>query len=68
MCNYSLDELIRARDKSAEIVVKYGEKYLPIFERMEKEVELKRQKKKLLNKVHEIVTQNVTHIGTQESV
>lgn len=65
---YSIDELTKARDRAAEIVTHYGVKYLPIFERMEREVQLKQEQERSLRRAQHIVTQNGTHSGTQMSV
>lgn len=58
-------ELIDARDKCAHIIAKYGERYLPIFERLEKEIGIKKEREKYLKKALEIATQNDTHNATQ---
>lgn len=64
MTNISIDEVRQARDRSAAIVLEYGEQYLPLFERLDQELEQLLHKEKLLCKVQEIVTQNGTPIGT----
>lgn len=60
-----LDQIIKARDKCAGIISKYGTRYLPIFERLEKEIGLRQKELVLINKVHEIVKKNGTQIGIQ---
>ncbi len=64
----SLTEIVEARDKCAHIIVKYGEQYLPIFERLDKEIEIRMERQKYLEKAMEIATQNVTQIATQTEV
>lgn len=61
----TLKEIIEARDKCATIIAKYGEQYLPIFERLEKEIEIRMERQKFLEKALYIATQNGTHFGTQ---
>ena len=60
----TLDKLTHARDRCAKIIVEYGEKYLPIFERLENEIENRRNQKNLLNRALEIGTRNGTQNGT----
>ena len=60
----TLDRLIDARDRCAKIIVEYGDKYLPIFERLENEIENRRNQKNLLNRALEIGTRNGTQNGT----
>lgn len=45
MSNITISELIKARDKCAAVIAKYGDCYLPIFERLENEI-IERQKRK----------------------
>jgi hypothetical protein len=58
-------EIIAARDKCAEIIIHYGDQYLPIFERLEEEIRIRAQKIELLKKAHKIGTQSGTQNGTQ---
>lgn len=60
----TLDKLTHARDRCAKIIVEYGEKYLPIFERLENEIENRRNQENLLNRALEIGTRNGTQNGT----
>ncbi|HEY9177505.1 MAG TPA: hypothetical protein VIN07_07440 [Flavipsychrobacter sp.] len=61
----TLKEIIEARDKCATIIAKYGERYLPIFERLEKEIEIRMERQKSLEKALDIATQNNTQNATQ---
>ncbi len=63
-----LKEIIEARDKCAAIIAQYGEQYLPIFERLEKEIELRMERQKYLDKALEIATRNNTQNATQSDV
>ena len=63
--SFTLEEIIHARDRCASIVAKYGKKYLPIFERLEKEVENRKKQDALFQKAIQIDAQNVTQNGTQ---
>lgn len=56
----SLQDLIKARDKCAYIIAKYGQQYLPLFERLEKEIEIREERQKYLDKALKIATPNVT--------
>lgn len=64
----TLEEIIKARDRCAKIIAQYGERYLPIFERLEKEIALRQEKQALMEKALRISgktgTQNGTQIGT----
>lgn len=62
----SLSEIIAARNKCAHIIAKYGEQYLPIFERLEKEIVIRTERQKYLDKALRIATQNNTHNATQK--
>lgn len=56
----TLDQLQKAHIQAAKVVSIYGEKYLPIFERIEKEC-IKRQRKiALLTKAQSIFNSNNT--------
>lgn len=59
-----LSEIIEARDKVARIIAKYGKRYLPIFERLDFEVEKRKKEEELLKKAIDIGTQNGTQSGT----
>ena len=63
------EELIVARNQCARIIALYGERYLPIFVRLENEIALRDQQKVLLKKAVnigvKIDTQNGTQIDTQ---
>ncbi len=56
----SLAEIIVARDRCALIIAKYGQQYLPLFERLEKEIEAREERQKYLDKALKIATPNVT--------
>lgn len=65
----TLNQIIEARNRCAEIIAQYGERYLPIFERLENEISLRKKKQELLNRAISISlkngTQNSTQNGTQ---
>lgn len=61
----TLAEIIDARNKCAHIIAKYGEQYLPIFERLEKEIGIRMERQKYLDKALKIATQNDTQNATQ---
>ena len=50
----SLAQIKRAYHQAAKIVTLYGDKYLPIFERLEKEYHDKKDKVKTLNRAIKI--------------
>ena len=50
----SLAQIKRAYHQAAEIVARYGDKYLPIFERLEKEYQNRKDKVKTLNRAIKI--------------
>ncbi len=54
----SLSDLKKAYMQSANIVAIYGERYLPIFERLEKEYENRKQKDDMLTKAISISKSN----------
>lgn len=54
----SLQELINARNKCADIVARRGERYLPIFERLEREIKMKKRRQEMLDKAVKISIQN----------
>lgn len=56
--NLSLSQLKQAYLQSANIVALYGKNYLPIFERVEKEYQLKIEKNKLLTRAIDISKSN----------
>lgn len=64
------EEVVEARDQCAKIILKYGERYLPIFERLEIEVAALQKKQEVLERVRKIAcknaTQNATQIATQK--
>ena len=61
----TLDQIIEARNRCAEVIVQYGERYLPIFERLENEIVLREKKQELLNRAISISLKNGTRNGTQ---
>jgi|GEM_PF-2690677 len=60
----TLDEIITARNECAKIIATHGEQFLPIFERLEEEIELRKKRVESLNRAIQIGTQNGTHFGT----
>ncbi|MFL0801420.1 MAG: hypothetical protein K6L80_13290 [Agarilytica sp.] len=50
----SLEQIKRAYHQAAKIVARYGDKYLPIFERLEKEYQSRKDKVKTLNRAIKI--------------
>ena len=52
------DELKKAYETAALVVTKYGDKYLPIFERLEREYEARMQNKKAMDRA-KAITQNL---------
>ncbi|MGI1670406.1 MAG: hypothetical protein K6L74_08795 [Neptuniibacter sp.] len=50
----SLAQIKRAYHQAAKIVARYGDKYLPIFERLEKEYQSRKDKVKTLNRAIKI--------------
>lgn len=50
----SLAQIKRAYHQAAKIVARYGDKYLPIFERLEKEYHDKKARVKTLNRAIKI--------------
>lgn len=61
------EQIISARNECARIISVYGEKYLPIFERLEKEIAKREQQNQLLKKALKIGTQNGTQIKIEFS-
>lgn len=61
----TLERIIEARNRCAEIIAKYGDRYLPIFERLENEIATQKEKQKLLNKAILLGSKNSTHNSTQ---
>lgn len=51
--------------KSATFVERWGVKYLPIFERVERELEKARQQLHSLEKAKSIATRSLSHINNQ---
>ena len=65
----SLNQIIEAHDRCAQIIVRYGAQYLPIFERLESEIEKRITEQATIERVIRIAkngTKNDTQIGTQE--
>lgn len=60
----TLEDIIQARDKCAWVIAQYGEQYLPIFERLEKEVALRKKQDELLQRALKIGTRKGTPDGT----
>ncbi len=60
----SLNQIIKARNQCAEIIALYGERYLPIFERLENEISIREKRQKLLDKALIISSKNGTQSGT----
>lgn len=61
----TLEEIIKARDRCAEVIAWHGEKYLPIFERLEKEISIRQEREKLLQRAVSIAQKIGTQNGTQ---
>jgi pantoate kinase len=61
----TLDQVIHARNECANIIALYGEKYIPIFERLEEELEIRQKRMKLLRRALAISDKTGTQIGTQ---
>lgn len=61
----TLEQVIEARDRCAEIVAVYGERYLPIFERLENEIAARKKSEKLLCKALAIHSKAGTQFGAQ---
>ena len=58
----TLKEIKIARDKCAQVIALYGEKYLPIFQRLEDEIINREKQNRLLEKAIKIGTQNGTQL------
>ena len=52
------DELKKAYETAALVVTKYGDTYLPIFERLEREYEARMQNKKAMDRA-KAISQNL---------
>lgn len=65
MTSPKFEDLIKARKECARIIAQFGEKYLPIFERLENEIAKREYQNLLLEKAVQIGTQNGTRFGTQ---
>lgn len=67
--NLTISALIQARNECAKIISECGEQYLPIFERLEKEIVMLEEREELLKRALMIGqksgTQNGTQSGTQ---
>lgn len=61
----TIAELITAREQCAAIVVRYGERYLPIFERLENEVLVRKKQYLLFERAQQIARKNGTQYDTQ---
>jgi len=61
----TLQDIEEARDRCATIIYHQGEQYLPIFERLEQEIEARKKQDRLLERVHKIATENGTENGTR---
>ncbi len=66
MNDVGIKELLEARKRCAQIITHYGEQYLPIFERLEHEIDSRSEQQQLLKKAIEIGTQSGTRFGTQK--
>lgn len=65
MTEPTFKQIIKARNQCANIIALYGEQYLPIFERLENEIALRKEKQALLEKAININSKNDTQNGTQ---
>lgn len=65
MSELSLEEIKKARDQSALIVSKYGKRFLPIFQRLDKAFEDEKSRQELYRKAIAISTQYRTQSSTQ---
>ena len=61
----TIEQIIEARNQCAEIIALHGEKFLPIFERLENEIAIRQKKQELLNKALYISSKIGTQKGTQ---
>jgi hypothetical protein len=52
----SLSQIKRAYHQAAKIVARYGDKYLPIFERMEEEYKKRVEHKNIVDKAKKIAS------------
>ncbi len=64
MKELNLDEIISARNECAKIIATCGEQFLPIFERLEDEIEQRGKRVESYHRALKIGTQNETQIGT----
>jgi len=66
-----INELIKAREKCAQIITQYGDVYLPIFERLDNEISALQTRQSAMDRVRMIADRgtsgNGTRIGTQNS-
>lgn len=62
--NYTLEDVIKARDKCAAIIAKYGADYLPIFERIQMEIEKMEKNTSLYEQALQIHKKNATPNAT----
>ena len=61
----SIEQIEEARNVCAKVIAMHGEKYLPIFERLDNELHQRKKQDCLLQKALKIATQNDTHFATQ---
>jgi len=64
----SMDELYDCYETLARIVKRYGKDYLPLFERVHKEIESRKSENRMVDIAHRVAKNNdksVTHFGTQ---
>ena len=54
----TMERLEKCLKIAAKVVVIHGEKYLPIFERIQKEIEIRKEKDKVLDMVKSIANDN----------
>ena len=64
MSEPTLHEITQARDVCAQVIAQYGERYMPIFERLENEIEVRQKQQGLLEKAIAIAGKN----GSQNSI
>ena len=67
MSEITLSQLQKAHKRSAQIVAEFGVRYLPIFERLEKELKNRKKQAELYRRAIEINTPNSTQNLTQNS-
>ena len=67
MSEIPLSQINKARNRCAEIIAQCGDRYLPLFERLENEIQIREENQRLLDKAQKIATQNATRFATQNS-